>query len=93
MRLDLFLKVSRLVSSRSTAQHVCDLGLVSVNGAAAKPSKEVKVGDSVVIDRRGRQTTVEIVVVPSAKQVSREQAATLYRLVSDIKKDPIDDLA
>ena len=45
MRLDLFLKVSRLVPRRSLAQEFCDAGVVSVNGASAKSSKEVKAGD------------------------------------------------
>ena len=91
MRIDLYLKVSRLVHSRSTAQELCELGLVAVNGAVAKPAKEIKEGDSIRLDRRGRRIVVEVVAVPKVKQVSKAQAPELYRIVSD-EKTAGDDL-
>ena len=83
MRLDLFLKTSRLVPRRSLAQEFCDKALVKVNGVSAKPSKEVKVGDSISIRRKNRLTTVEITAIPASKQVAKASAAELYRVTSD----------
>lgn len=83
MRLDMFLKTSRLVPRRSVAQEFCDRGLVEVNGAAAKSSKEVKAGDEVTIRRRNRLTRIEIVEIPNTKQVAKASATELYRVVSD----------
>lgn len=91
MRLDLFLKISRLVSSRSTARELCELGLVSVNRAVAKSAKEVKAGDTVEINRRGRRTEIQIARIPEARQVSKVQAPELYRVLSDTRPEH-DDL-
>ena len=88
MRLDLFLKVSRLVKSRSVAQEFCDAGLVEVNGSAAKSSREVKPGDSLVIRRRAKVTEYRVEALPPHKQVSRDAAPTLYSVVAET---PIDD--
>ncbi len=83
MRLDLFLKVSRLIVRRSMAQEFCDAGVVSVNGAVAKSSKEVKVGDEIEIRRRNRVTTVAVLQVPDKKQMSKTGAEDLYKIVSE----------
>ena len=83
MRLDLFLKISRLVLRRSLAQELCDAGRISVNGAVAKSSKEVKAGDSIEIRRRERLTNVVVNSIPATKQVAKQSAGELYRLVSD----------
>lgn len=83
MRLDMFLKTSRLVPRRSVAQEFCDRGLVEVNGAAAKSSKEVKAGDQIAIRRRNRLTRIEIIEIPNTKQVAKASAAELYRVLSD----------
>ena len=83
MRLDLFLKVSRLVKSRSIAQELCDAGLVQVNGVAARSSKDVKVGDKLAIRRRTRLSEYSVIAVPSQKQVSKDKAAELYSILSE----------
>jgi len=85
MRLDIFLKSSRLVPRRSLAQEFCDLGIVEVNGAVAKSSKEVKAGDRITINRRNRKTTVRVTSVPDKKQVSKQEAPDLFELISDEK--------
>jgi len=87
MRLDLFLKVSRLVLRRSVAQELCDAGLIFVNGSRAKASKEVKAGDKIEIKRRTRHTSIEVASVPVHKQVAKSEAAVLYRLLEDIAID------
>lgn len=91
MRLDLFLKASRLIPRRSLAQEFCDKGLIKVNGTKAKSSKEVKVGDTIEIKRRNRRTTVRILTIPQNKQVSKTAAEELYEILSDevTETDPI----
>jgi ribosomal 50S subunit-recycling heat shock protein len=84
MRLDLFLRASRLVLRRTVAQELCEAGAVFVNGAAARASRAVREGDEVTVRRRGRVLTVRVLTLPQAKQVSRNDAASLYEVVSDI---------
>ncbi|HEX8287669.1 MAG TPA: RNA-binding S4 domain-containing protein [Pyrinomonadaceae bacterium] len=83
MRLDLFLKTSRLIVRRSLAQEFCDAGLIKVNGAIAKSSKEIKAGDLIEIRRRNRATTLKVLQVPAVKQVSRNDAVNLYEMISE----------
>ncbi len=83
MRLDLFLKASRLCVRRAVAQELCDAGAVEVNGAPAKSSRTVREGDRITIRRRLRATTVRVLSIPTTKQVAREHAASLYEILSD----------
>lgn len=89
MRLDLFLKISRLVPRRTVAQELCDAGAVSVNGAQAKSARDVRVGDIITIRQRGRVTTARVLEVP-AKPPPKAQAASLYETVSVETYDPFD---
>ena len=83
MRLDLFLKASRLIVRRSLAQEFCDAGMVKVNGKTAKSSKEVQQNDEIEIARPNRQIKVKVLEVPEKKQVSKSEAAELYQVVSE----------
>ena len=83
MRLDLYLKVSRLIQRRTLAQEFCDAGLIEVNGLAAKSGKEIKVGDEIGINRRNRKIKVRVVAVPDKIQVSKEFAGELFTVISD----------
>jgi ribosomal 50S subunit-recycling heat shock protein len=85
MRLDQFLRASRLVLRRTVAQELCEAGAVSVNGAAARSSRTVRDGDEISIRRRERALTVRVLTVPQTKQVSRADASSLYEIISDIK--------
>jgi ribosomal 50S subunit-recycling heat shock protein len=85
MRLDLFLKASRLCLRRSVAQEMCDAGVVFVNGIAAKSAKELHVGDRIEIRRRGHILTVIVNSIPASKQVARANAPSLYTIVEDEK--------
>ncbi|MEO8042498.1 MAG: S4 domain-containing protein [Acidobacteriota bacterium] len=91
MRLDLFLKTSRLIPRRSLAQEFCDKGLVTVNEAEAKSSKEIKAGDVIEIRRRDRVTRIQVLQLPATKQVSKNSAADLYRLLEEkvLESDPL----
>jgi ribosomal 50S subunit-recycling heat shock protein len=83
MRLDLFLKTSRLIPRRSLAQEFCDAGLIKINGTAAKSSKEVKTGDEIEIRRRNRITRLKVLEIPSSKQVSRAAAPNLFEVLGE----------
>ena len=80
MRLDLFLKLSRLVPRRTLAQQMGEAGAVNLNGSPAKSSHVVRPGDEIVIRRRGRLSTIRVLAVP-AKQVSKSAALSLYEIV------------
>jgi ribosomal 50S subunit-recycling heat shock protein len=82
MRLDLFLKASRLVLRRTVARELCDAGRVKVNGESAKPSKEVKAGDEIEIRRGARRSLYRINDLPRSKQVSKESASALVEVIS-----------
>lgn len=83
MRLDQFLKISRLIPRRSLAQEFCDAGLISVNGAKAKSSKEVKSGDEIQIKRRNRRTRLRVTAVPATKQVAKNDAGSFYEVLEE----------
>ena len=79
MRLDKYLKVSRLIKRRTTANEACDNGLVSVNGRPARASYEVKEGDRITLRLGAREVTVEVVSVQET--VRQADAAGLYRQI------------
>ena len=79
MRLDKFLKVSRLIKRRTVANEACDAGRVSVNGHPAKAGYEVKVGD--VISISFGQKTVEAEVLDVQETVRKENAGELIRFL------------
>lgn len=80
MRLDKYLKVSRLIKRRTMANEACDNGLVSVNGRPARASYEVKAGDRIALRLGAREVTVEVLSVQET--VRQADAAALYRQLS-----------
>ncbi|PYS48505.1 MAG: RNA-binding protein [Acidobacteria bacterium] len=92
MRLDLFLKASRLVLRRTVAQQLCDAGLVSINGVPAKSSRTVHVGDEINLRRRNHLLTVKVLTVPATRQTSRTDASSLYEILKDevVSEDSFD---
>ena len=77
MRLDKYLKVSRLIKRRTVANEACDNGLVTVNGKPARASYDVKVGDQISLRFGQRIVTVEVLDVQET--VRQADAGTLYR--------------
>ena len=77
MRLDKWLKVSRLIKRRTVAQEACDGGRVSINGRTAKPSAEVRVGDTVEISFGSKTLRAEVLSVQET--VKKDDAAAMYR--------------
>ena len=80
MRLDKFLKVSRLIKRRTVANTVSEMGRVLVNGTPAKPAKQLKVGDIIEIEYANRTEKVEVIIVPTGN-VSVQDAGNLYKVV------------
>ena len=77
MRLDKYLKVSRLIKRRTVANEACDNERVTVNGRVARASYDVKVGDKIAI--RFGQKTLCIEVLAVADNVGKEDASAMYR--------------
>ena len=77
LRLDKYLKVSRLIKRRTVANEACDAGRVLVNGKPAKASAAVKEGDEIEIQFGSRAVKVEVVSVQET--VKKEEASEMYR--------------
>jgi ribosomal 50S subunit-recycling heat shock protein len=87
LRLDLFLKTARIVKRRSLAKELCDEGVVKVNGSAAKPSREVKVGDVIEVDTITKYVKFQVLEVPKNKNLSKKKARELVKILEEKKKD------
>ena len=82
MRLDKYLKVSRLIKRRTVANEACDGGRVSVNGKVVKASYDVKVGDEMEIRFGSRALKIKVTEV--REQVGKSEAATLYEVLPEV---------
>jgi len=97
LRLDKFLKVSRLIKRRTLAKKICDAGRVYVNGRPGKAATDVAVGDEIVIQYGNK--TVTVVVRRLAENPRRDEAASLYDMVrvepraGDVDEEFVDDEA
>lgn len=80
MRLDKFLKVSRLIKRRTVANEVSDKGRVLINGNPAKPAKQIKENDIITIEYANRTVKAQILKVPTTN-VSIQEAPSLYKLI------------
>ena len=89
MRLDKYLKVSRLIKRRTVAKEVCDAGRISLNGRVAKAGSELKTGDKIAFNFGKRQMEVEVLDLP--KTVRAEEASSLYRVIKDVSLAPDKD--
>jgi ribosomal 50S subunit-recycling heat shock protein len=83
MRLDLFLKASRLCPRRTVAQKICEAGRASVNGNPAKSSHSVKSGDEILLQTRDKLLNIRVISVPGDRQTSRKDAKGLYEILSE----------
>ena len=82
MRLDKFLKVSRLIKRRTVANSISELGRVYVNGNIAKPAKQLKEGDEIMIEYANKIVKGKILEIPSGN-VPVQMASTLYDVIED----------
>ncbi len=81
MRLDKYLKVSRLIKRRTVANEACDGGRVSVNGKVVKASYDVKIGDEIEI--RFGSKALKIRVLEVREQVGKSDASSLYEAIAE----------
>lgn len=87
MRLDQFLSESRLIKRRTQAKLACDKGLVFLDGIKAKPGKEVKPGQRIVLNLTQRKIELEVLKLPS-KNLRKEETKELYRIIKEeIKRE------
>ena len=89
MRLDKYLKVSRIIKRRTVANEACSLGHVSVNDKVAKPSAEVKEGDIISVRFGAKLLKAEVLMVKET--VRKEEADRMYRIISDTLNEAGDE--
>lgn len=80
MRLDKYLKVSRLIKRRTVANEACDNGRIMVNGKVAKASCEVKVGDIITIAFGNKEESVEVLDI--SETVKKDEARELFKYLN-----------
>ena len=81
MRLDKFLKVSRLIKRRTVANEACDSSRVLVNGKLAKPSYNVKLGDEITITFGSKEVTVRVLMLKETTKKS--ESVGMYEIISE----------
>ena len=80
MRIDKFLKVSRVIKRRSVAADACDGGRIEINGKVAKPSKDVKIGD--VVEILYSSGVLKFRILNIKETVKKDEAASLYEVIA-----------
>ncbi len=86
MRLDLFLKLSRLVKRRTLAHEFCQRGWIEVNGIKGKPGKKVTKGDRIILLLGAKKLMIEILEIPQGGVPARE-ASRLYKIISELPRN------
>ena len=81
MRLDKFLKVSRLIKRRTVANEACDSERISVNGKAAKASYDVKIGDKITVAFGNKSVTVKVLEIKDTTK--KAEASGMYEVISE----------
>lgn len=79
MRIDKFLKVSRIIKRRTLAQEACDKGKVIINGKAVKPGFSVKIGD--VVEVNYTDSTLKFKITDIKETVKKDDASSLYEII------------
>ena len=91
MRLDKYLKVSRIIKRRTVAKEICEAGRIMVNGHTAKAGHELKIGDTLDIAMGSRRLKVRVAELKET--VRANEADTLYEVLEDIRlkeENPVD---
>ncbi|MCQ2602351.1 MAG: RNA-binding S4 domain-containing protein [Clostridia bacterium] len=81
MRIDKFLKISRVIKRRTVAQEACDGGRIEINGKVVKPAKDVKVGDIVAVSFGNK--TLKFKVLSVDEKQTKQSAETMYEILSE----------
>lgn len=80
MRLDKYLKVARIIKRRTVANEACGGDRVTINGKDAKPSKEVKIGDTISVRFGNNNYSFRVLIVPTGN-VSKNDVTSLYEII------------
>ena len=93
MRIDQYLKMTRIIKQREAAKKACDRGQIFIGEHPAKPSRGVQVGDRITLNLANRRMEIEVLEIP-AGNVSKARSTTLYTLIcgEDITDVLADDL-
>lgn len=86
MRLDKYLKVSRVIKRRTVAKEICDAGRIMVNDHTAKAGHELKLGDIIDIAMGSRRLKIKVALLKET--VRANEADTLYEILEDIRLQP-----
>lgn len=89
MRIDKYLKVSRLIKRRTVAKDICEGEKIQLNGRIAKPSAEVKPGDKITIEIGNHILEVQVVSTPNS--IKANEAHLLYDVLRDEKRNPTEN--
>ncbi len=81
MRIDKYLKVSRLIKRRTVAKEIVDGGTVSINGKDAKPSSEIKVGDQVFLRLGKHRILFEVLAI--SENATKANSSEMYKIIKD----------
>ena len=82
MRVDQFLKRTRIIKQRDAAKKACDRGMVAISGRSAKPGHQVVAKDIIVVEWPERRLEIEVLDVPEGN-VSKDKAQSMYNVLSD----------
>ena len=80
MRLDKYLKITRLIKRRTIANEACDAGKILINGKVARASYDVKIGDKIEINLGAKKLAVEVLAV--TEYVKKDDAPNMYKVVN-----------
>ena len=88
MRLDKYLKVSRIIKRRTVSKEIISWGQVSVNGRKAKPAHELKIGDKITLILGNSEITIEVLSLN--EKIKKDEATSLYKII-DTKEIRVND--
>jgi ribosomal 50S subunit-recycling heat shock protein len=89
MRLDKFLKISRIIKRRTEAKKACLAKCIRINNRIAKAGDEIKIGDEIEINFVNKKLQAKVLDVP-LRNISAEKASSLYEVIKEIKKEEED---
>ncbi|MFZ5952679.1 MAG: S4 domain-containing protein [Candidatus Rifleibacteriota bacterium] len=92
MRLDKYLQVTGLIKRRVLASEACRRGLVKVNGVAVKPTREVAVGDSIIITLARREIEVKVLQEIKGSSLKKTLRSEYFETVRDVAITPVSEL-
>jgi ribosomal 50S subunit-recycling heat shock protein len=84
MRLDKFLKVSRIIKRRTIAKELVDIGRAEINGRVAKPSSDVKAGDILTLQLKDVTLVVKVNFI--AEHIKADEAESIYEVISEERR-------